>query len=216
MREPCDDLLRRHRRRERVLPPGEDEHRHVDVGERRDRVGPVSQRLDGRDQILDRLVGRDLACPPDDRLGNVGREKLGLEILPERVEAVLAQPADRLAARRAARFVVCVRAGVRKDHGGDSLRRLAPQLESEVAAHRDSDGYEVAGQELEDARRPTREARVRLVPGQVRRDHLVAGLLERGHLPFPHPRVERKGVQQKEDGHSRGRSTASGISAARA
>src|SRR4029079_14060685 len=52
------------------------------------------------------------------------------------------------------------------------------------------------------------------VPRKVRGDHLVAGLLEHGHLPFPHARVEREGVQEEEDAHSRGRSTASGISPA--
>ena len=56
---------------------------------------------------------------------------------------------------------------------------------------------------------------VRFCPRQVRGDHLVAGLLEHGHLSLPHARVEREGVQEKEDAHSRGMSTASGISPAR-
>src|SRR6185369_5477121 len=95
------------------------------------------------------------------------------------------------------------------------LRRLAPELEGKVAAHRDAHGNEVAREELEDPPRPAREARVRLAPREVRRDYLVAGLLEHGHLSLPHARVEWEGVQKKEDAHSRGMSTAPGISPAR-
>ena len=91
-------------------------------------------------------------------------------------------------------------ARVDEDERSDPLARTAPELEGEVAAHRDADGDERAVYEGERTPGPGGECRLGLRPREVRRRDAVARALERVLRLRPHAAVEREGVQEE---HSR-------------
>ena len=165
-------------------------------------VGRVG-RESGRSRIASTHVTRSLGASPErDRprlrhdLGlRGGRKELRLHLPPEADRAVLADQLDRPLppGTPLVRLGACARVG--ENEAGDALGCLAPELEREVAAHRDPDRDDLAFDQAEDCGRPAGQRSPATLGRQGRGDD---GDLSK--LPpdlVPHARVERERMEQE-------------------
>ena len=142
IRERSDHRLGVGGRRQPVLLADQDQHWHVDRGQRGPRIEPVADRLLHGDERRDRLLESELMCTRDDgRVRGLG-EDLRRQLLPERLAPGLAQEPDGVVSGEALLGRVRRRAGADEGQRRDPVRRLSPQLEREIAPHRRADGDE--------------------------------------------------------------------------
>ena len=122
-------------------------------------------------------------------------ERRRQDLLPQRLQAPLADSLDQVVAPPAAGGRVGLGAGARGQDAADPLRREPRDVVARVAAERRADEHEVARIAVEDRLRPLVDRVAELVE-----ERRLRARRERA-LTLPHARVEREGVQE-DDGHA--------------